>query len=227
MENVKIILLDIDNTLIDFRLSSREALSKACSDLGLIYDETFFKTFHTVNNRIWKEVEDGKAARQDVYDRRFREIFEILGIGLDPAECEKRFRYHLRFAADHVPGAERMMKYLYGKYKLYVASNSTLGEQESRLRRAGFFDMLDGVFISSDLGASKPHPEFFAECLKRLGDPPKDEVVLIGDSPSADVRGGIGFGIRVIWFDRGVAKPDPEYPPTYTVRSLEEIEQIL
>ena len=126
-----------------------------------------------------------------------------------------------------VDGAYDLLDYLYGKYKLYIVSNGFRFVQESRLKIGDFEKYFDGVFVSEDIGIPKPAKEFFDYCFERLGNPPKGDTLLIGDSLSADIIGGINYGIDTIWFNKNGDPLPEDIEPTYIVNKLEEIMEIL
>ena len=126
-----------------------------------------------------------------------------------------------------VEGAYDLLDYLQDKYYLYIVSNGFRFVQESRLKIGNFEKYFDGVFVSEDIGIPKPAKEFFDYCFENINHPPKDDVILIGDSITADILGGINYGIDTIWFNKN-NEPLPEnINPTYTVNTLEEIKNIL
>jgi 2-C-methyl-D-erythritol 2,4-cyclodiphosphate synthase len=110
-------------------------------------------------------------------------------------------------------------------YVIAIASNSYQAQQERRTKLAGLDKYIDYYFTSMDMGVEKPSVEFFNRCFERLGNPSKDEMIMIGDSLTADVAGGKGAGIATIWFDK--FKTHAENEADYAVTSLLDIKNIL
>jgi len=120
-----------------------------------------------------------------------------------------------------------MLDYLYPKHDLYVVSNGFRAVQENRLNLSDFKKYFKGMFFSEDIGVNKPQKEFFDYCFNQLEHPEKDNVILIGDSLSADIAGGNSYNIKTIWFNKNNEKCPDNVKPTYIVRTLQEIQNII
>ena len=225
--NKKILLIDLDNTLIDFNECARHSIINAFDELGFTYTEKVFETFICENIKIWKRLEKGEITKPQLRANRWNIILGKLGIDFDGTVIEEMFENGVARGAYPVEGAYDLLDYLYGKYQMYIVSNGFRFVQESRLKIGDFEKYFDGVFVSEDIGIPKPAKEFFDYCFESLNNPSKSEILLIGDSISADITGGINYGLDTIWFNKN-NEPLPEnIAPTYTVRSLEEIKNIL
>ena len=225
--NKKILLIDLDNTLIDFNECARHSIINAFDELGFTYTEKVFETFICENVKIWKRLEKGEITKPQLRANRWNIILGKLGIDFDGTVIEEMFENGVARGAYPVEGAYDLLDYLYGKYQMYIVSNGFRFVQESRLKIGDFEKYFDGVFVSEDIGIPKPAKEFFDYCFEKLNNPSKSEILLIGDSISADITGGINYGLDTIWFNKN-NEPLPEnIAPTYTVRNLEEIKNIL
>lgn len=223
----KILLIDLDNTLIDFNECARHSIINAFDELGLEYTPHVFETFICENVKIWKRLEKGEITKPQLRANRWNIILGKLGIDFDGTVLEEMFESGVAKGAYAVEGAYDLLEYLQGKYSLYIVSNGFRFVQESRLKIGDFEKYFDGVFVSEDIGIPKPAKEFFDYCFKNINNPPKKDVFLIGDSITADILGGINYGIDTIWFNKN-DEPLPEsIKPTYTVNTLEEIKKIL
>jgi len=198
---IRYILIDIDNTLLDFHKCSDAAIRQGFLEFGFPYGPDTFPAFIAINDRLWNNIEQGKLTREGLKQIRWSMIFEQLGIEGDGVAFEQRYVELLTDSHETVEGAEDLLRYLSGKYPVYGASNASYAQQDQRLRSAGLRHYLRDIFASREIGAHKPSPLFFQACLEKLGDPPKEEVLLIGDSLTADMQGGIDFGIRTCWFN--------------------------
>lgn len=221
------VLIDIDNTLLDFTKCATDSIKKACEETGISYTDDIPKAFFPINDSLWFMYEKREIERQYIYDTRWDKIFHHLGIFFDGTEFEKHFFSHLSISSEKVDYAKEILGYLSGKYKVCAASNSTLKQQITRLTNAGLIRYFDDLFVSENIGFSKPQKEFFDECIKRLGKKNADECIMIGDSISSDIQGGYTSGMKTIWFDRKKGMTPKGIIPTYTVYSLKEIEKIL
>ena len=219
------ILIDIDNTLLDFDRCAESSIRRGLSELGIPCPEGMIPTFRRVNDTLWREIEKGNLTRAGLRAIRWPWIFDCFGIRADGEAFEDRFVRLLWDSHESVDGAETLLRHLSSRYALYAASNAPAGEQENRLRLAGFDRYFRGLFISQVLGANKPSPAFFDACFEKLGNPPKDEVLLIGDSLTADIRGALDYGLPCCWFDNdGTGAPAPA-GVAHTARKLTDILQ--
>ena len=223
----KTILMDLDNTIIDFNECARHSIMGIFEELGFEYNENVFTTFITENVRIWKRLELGEIDKPFLRANRWNIILEKLGIGYDGTIIEEKFENGVALGAYPVEYAYELLEYLYKKYDIYVVSNGFRFVQESRVKIGKYDKYFKELFLSEDIGIQKPDIRFFDYCYKNIGYPPKDELILIGDSLSADIKGGNAFGIDTIWFNKSNDTPSNTIKPTYTVNKLEEIKEIL
>ena len=154
-------------------------------------------------------------------------VFQKLGISFDGETFEKYFLDNLAKSAEPVAGAHDLLEYLYKKYRLFTASNAFYNQQTSRLTKAGMLKYIEGMFISEKIGHEKPSKEFFDESFSQMGNPNKDEVIIIGDSLSADICGGAEYGIKTCWYNPHNITPDDDCPADYIVKTLQDIKNIL
>lgn len=223
----KIILLDLDNTIIDFNECARHSIMGIFDKLGFEYTESVFKTFIEENTKIWKRLEKGEITKPFLRANRWNIILEKLGISYDGTIIEEMFENGVAQGAYPVEYAYELLDYLYNKYDIYVVSNGFRFVQESRVKIGGYDKYFKELFLSEDIGIQKPDIKFFDYCYEKLGYPHKEDLILIGDSLSADIKGGNNFEIDTIWFNKNNEMLKDDIKPTYTVTSLKEIENIL
>lgn len=228
---IRAVLLDIDNTILDFDAYVREALKNGFSVFGLgTYDEKVYDVFAGINNSLWRELEKGNLTMEALFSVRFNTIFARLGIECDGQAFEKYFSEYLNESAIPVRNAEALTEYLGKKYILAAASNGPYFQQEHRLSLAGMRGHFADLFISEKVGASKPSRAFFDHCLKKLNeitDVLPEEFIMIGDSPTSDIMGAGNAGMKTIYFDRHKKGLGGNFRADYTVHALEEIFSIL
>ena len=220
------IFIDIDNTLLDFDKCAYLSMKSSFEDCGLPFDDNMFATFERINLALWHRLEDKIITKEQLFKLRWPTVLAGIGIDYDGNDMEARFKHYLYTYAVAIEGAESLLRYLSQKYKIYATSNATYEQQISRLKSAGFDKYFSGYFISEKVGAEKPSKEFFDHCFNHLT-VSKDEVVMIGDSPTADIKGGSIYGIKTIWLDRRNEQLPEGVKPTHIVKKLVEIESIL
>jgi len=225
---IKAIFIDIDNTLLDFdafvKAAMRDGFQKF--DLGEYSDERF-PVFLRINTEVWREIEQGRLSFEEMQKIRWNRVFEALGISYDGVRFEQYFREYLFDCAIPVEGAMDLLDHLKGKYILCVASNGPYKQQLNRLERGGMLDCFAHVFVSEQVGASKPSPKFFNHCLNELNGIAPDEILMIGDSLSSDMAGAADMGMKTCYFDRNRSGKTGGLSIDYVVHTLEEIQALL
>ena len=221
---IKAVLLDIDDTLLDFNACSRWSAEHAAAACGVELPPETMTVFRQVTDSLWHQVEQGRMTQQEVRQRRWVMIFRELGIAADGLAFEHEFLRWLHDSCIPVEGAGEMLASLAQFVPLYAASNGPLEQQTTRLARAGFLPYFNDLFVSEVIGYTKPDPRFFSACLERLDLRP-DEVILLGDSLTADIRGAMTAGLLSCWFnpERNAEKNHPDY----TISRLAEFVPLL
>lgn len=224
---IKAVLIDIDNTLLDFAKSARRSIELCFEARGLNYSDNVFEVFYKINEELWKRIERREITKQDMYGKRWTSIFRELGIQADGMAFEREFRSTLSGIAEPVDNAVELLDYLNGKYPLYAASNSSFEHQRKRMTQADMLKYFKKMYVSETVGALKPAKEFFDFCLRDIGNITPEETVIIGDSLTSDILGGCQYGLKTVWYNPD-GLPIPKSPsPDYTVTSLLEIKSIL
>ena len=224
---LKAVLMDIDDTLLDFGKCAEQAMRIGFAEWGLPYDDSTYATFTRINDGLWLMIERGELTTQQLFEFRWNRIFEALGIQADGAAFEKRFLDLLYETAIPVDGADEICRYLKGKYILCAASNAFHDQQLNRLEMAGLLPYFDHVFVSESLGYRKPEKAFFDACRAFLPDVAADECVMIGDSLTADIAGGKNTGIDTCWYNPSGKTVEPALAADYEIRRLDELPPIL
>ena len=222
---VDTLLFDLDNTLLDFNQAERIAVSKTLKHFNIDSEEAVLKRYSELNQIQWKLLEQGKISRDQVKLRRFQILFNELETNASAGEAALMYETLLAYGHYFMDGAEELLKTLYGKYRLFLVTNGTLSVQKGRLKSAGISRYFENIFISEELGYNKPSIEYFDCCFSKIPDFHKKTAVIIGDSLTSDIQGGINAGIRTIWFNPGHDKaigiiPDYEFD---NLRKLPEL----
>ena len=223
---IKTVLIDVDNTLLDFNKSACLATKKAMAYYNLPFREEDFSKFIEINDGLWRDIEKGKLTREQLKAKRFNLILSAWGIDFDGVKVEEKFRQYLKDCAVTVDGAIELLEYLTYKYDVYVVSNAIHAMQQNRLKVSGIHKYFKDFFVSELIGADKPSKEFFDRCFNRLKTS-REETILIGDSLSADILGGINSNIKTIWFDYNNTGDTKGLKPDYIVTKLVDVKDIL
>lgn len=223
---IRNIFLDLDDTLLDFKAAERKAVAQTLEQIGVAVNEHVLTRYSVLNLSQWKRMERGEITVEQVKTNRYELLFEELGVAADAAQTTKIYEGFLAAQHPELPGARAMMDALYGKYRLYLASNGTARVQHQRLDESGFGRYFDKVFLSQELGANKPDPAFFEACFAQLDGFQKQESVIFGDSLTSDILGGLRAGIVTVWFNPG-GKPAGGIKPDHEVRALDEFPPLI
>ena len=225
---VKDILFDLDDTLFDFHADERTALEKTFAALQIPLDDLVCARYSEINQVQWKALERGEITRAQVKIRRFELLFDELGYGPELAGKAAQI-YHERLAEDfhYMEGAPQLLEELYGKYRLFLISNGTYSVQEGRLKKSGIGRYFADIFISELLGAEKPSRRFFELAFAKIPDFDPAQAVIVGDSLTSDIRGGINAGVRTIWFNPKGQPAVPQIPADFELQKLKDLPELL
>lgn len=223
---VKTVLFDLDNTLLDFNQAEKTALSKTLLHFGITPDEATLKRYSELNLAQWKLLELGKLTREEVKLRRFELLFQEKNFSVSAAEAAKLYETLLAQGHCFMDGAEELLKTLYGTYQLYIVTNGTLSVQKGRLKSSGIRKYFEDIFISEEVGYNKPSIEYFDCCFSKIPDFSKETTVIIGDSLTSDIQGGINAKIRTIWFNPNHEAAEGIHPD-YEFDSLRQLPALL
>ena len=222
MRKYTTLLFDADETLLDFPASEKAALKKVFEVFGIDYSEELRATFSKINSALWKQLEKGLITRDVIRIRRFEQFCEAARVLADPKDMSEQYVKFLGQSCFVYEGAEELCKKLSEKYELYIVTNGIGTVQQSRLALSGLLPYFKDVFVSEKIGSQKPEKKFFDFVFENIPEKDKSRVIIIGDSMSSDILGGINAGIDTCFFNP--AGREELYSPTYTVKSYNELE---
>ena len=223
------IFVDLDNTLLDFEAAEEYSFYYTAQSRGLSFGEAELERYQAINAPLWKMMERREITKDALVVRRFRELFEELGItGIDPEQYNADYLNNLALCTRTIDGAEELCRFIHENGVLIIATNGVSATQHRRIAASGLEPWLDKVVVSDDAGAEKPDPRYFERAFAVSGAGDKSECIIIGDSLTSDIKGGQQFGIDTCWFNpKGKALPEDMPAPTYTVSGLSEFIDIL
>lgn len=219
----RVILMDLDDTILDFGRAESRAIGRLLTELGLPSDEGVRALYSEINLKHWKRLERGEITRREVLVGRFREFLAHLGSSYDPETVQARYEHLLSEGHFFIDGAPEVLEILAPRYDLYLASNGTGVVQRGRLESAGILPYFGGCFLSEELGAEKPKPAFFDGVFRALGEERRAGAVMVGDSLTSDILGGIRAGIATVWFNPKHRPPSPDIRPDREISSLADL----
>lgn len=223
---IDFLLLDLDDTILDFQKAERIALSKTIRDFGVEPTEEVLNRYHHINKWHWEQLELGLMTREQVLVGRFAQLFRELEMEVDAAACMKGYERNLSIGHYFLPGAEEAVKRLHEKYRLFLVSNGTAPVQQGRLTSAGLYPYFEQVFISQEIGFNKPDKAYFDRCFERIPGFEPEKALMVGDSLTSDIKGGINAGLKTVWVNPE-HKSCGDIRPDYEIEGLCQLEALL
>ena len=226
---IKVILWDVDGTLLDFKKAEYVAIKKCFEifDLGECSDEMISR-YSDINRRYWEKLERKEITKQEVLVNRFVDFFESEDIATNCAEeFNKEYQLQLGETICFCDNCYEMLKGLKGQVKQYAVTNGTRIAQDRKLSKSGLIDIFDGVFISEVVGCEKPGIEIFEHVWEQIGFYEKDEVMIVGDSLTSDIQGGNNAGIVCCWYNPKHVENNSNLRIDYETDDLQKIVEIL
>ena len=224
---IRFVLLDLDDTILDFHRAEASAIRKTLSELGIAATDEIVMRYSEVNAAHWRMLERGEITRQVVLTGRFRQLFSEIGVYCDPEQTQQIYEAHLSQGHYFIPGAEALLEKLSGKYQLYLVSNGNAVVQEGRLKSSGLAHYFAGIFISELIGADKPSREYFDRCFAQIPAFDPDQAILVGDSLTSDILGGIHACVKTCWFNPHHRDAHPDIQPDYVIEHLSQLPALL
>lgn len=230
-KHFKVVLWDVDGTLLNFYPAERYAISSTMEHYGLpACTDEMIACYSKINEMHWKRMELGQITKQQVLEGRFEMFFKEMGFNCtDYKGFNDLYQKQLGAKVFLYDDAYEIMENLQGKVKQYAVTNGTSVAQALKLKNSGLGEFFDGVFISDQIGYEKPSKEFFDFVEAHIEPVSKDEIILIGDSLTSDMKGANVMGCKACWFNV-YHKPEPtDGNPKldYIIDKLIDIEKFL
>ncbi|MDH3652392.1 MAG: YjjG family noncanonical pyrimidine nucleotidase [Saprospiraceae bacterium] len=226
MSKVTWLLVDLDNTLLDFDQSSHVALTQTFIHFGLSDLETALNTYHRINRQCWMAFESGEIDLPTLKKRRFQLFGEIMRIDAPSEVMNRHYLQHLSQQVHEIEGARNFLQWASPQFRLVLATNGLAEVQNPRIKQSQIAAYFKGIVISEEIGVQKPHAAFYDHAFELMDRPSKGEVMMIGDSLSSDIRGGNDYGILTCWFDRSQKGDESLIKPHFTVNHLDQISNL-
>lgn len=218
------ILFDADNTLLDFDAAESKALADTLRNYGIEPDAETVQTYRTINGELWRQLEKGQIRRDKLMAERFTRFLKAVNAAGSGAEMNQ---YYLDQLSTHpdlaAPNVLDVMKELAEVATLAVVTNGFDRVQSRRVAESGLKEFVEEVFVSEKLDSEKPNRKIFDTALRSLGVENRERVLMVGDSLTSDIQGGVNAGLDTCWFNPGHAENPGKVSPTYEIASLEEL----
>ncbi len=227
-------LFDLDQTLLDFHASEYIGLKTVVNVRGFEFTDECYNYFKVRNKELWLKLEKKEITRTQLFETRFRLLFEKLGADTTDMDLLKiNDDFILAMSRNGVPmegalGFLHKLKESVKDARIYIITNGVVVNAMGRIKSTGLDKYLDDIFVSETIGYNKPAVEYFDAVLEKIGEP-KENCIVIGDSLSSDILGAKNAGITSCWFmpTDNTKKVRNEYKISYSACSFDELYEAL
>lgn len=226
---IKVVLWDIDGTLLDFKKAEYEAIKKCFEIFGLgeCTDEMIAR-YSAINKKYWERLERNEITKSQVLVGRFEEFFAGENIQTKCApEFNQEYQIRLGDTICFCDDSYELVKSLQGRVKQYAVTNGTKIAQDKKLKKSGLIEFFDDIFISEDIGFEKPDIGFFQHVWACIGKYEPEEVMIVGDSLTSDMQGGNNAGIVCCWYNPKKVPNTKNIKIDYEIEHLHKILEII
>ena len=222
------VLFDLDGTLLDYDAAQAAAVAATLREAGIEVSDHAVRLYREVNERHWLALERGETTAARLRVERWEEVLDALGArDVDVAAVSERYVGNLAAGSQVIDGAEGVVERIRRDHRVAFITNGLVDVQRPRLEASPLAGMAEQVVISDEVGAAKPDPAIFDAAFALMGDPPRDAVVMVGDSLTSDIAGGAAYGLETVWV-APADLPDPAGPrPTHRIADLRELPPLL
>ncbi|MCY8643191.1 YjjG family noncanonical pyrimidine nucleotidase [Bacillus haynesii] len=227
MKNYRTLFFDVDDTLLDFGAAEKSALRKLFEEQQISLTAEIEANYKRINQGLWRAFEKGEIDRDQVVNTRFSILFKEYGLEADGVLLEEKYRSFLEEGHQLIDGALELIESMQDQYDLYIVTNGISKTQYKRLHASGLYPMFKGIFVSEDTGFQKPMKEYFDYVFERIPHFSVDQGLIIGDSLTADIKGGRLAGLDTCWMNPDMSANDTDIEPTYQIHRLNELQHIL
>lgn len=221
------LLFDADGTLLDFLKSEHEALCDVLKINGIQPTDDKVKLYSGINDSLWKLLERGEIEKKTLLVRRFELLLEALGENADARKMSVDYASKLSEKGYLLEGAEQMCQALYGKARMFIVTNGLEMVQRGRYARCGIDRYFEKIFISDKIGFQKPSVHFFESVAASVEGFEKSRALIIGDSLTSDMRGGLNFGIDTCWYNPDGKQCPSDMKLTHISNTFEDVIQFI
>lgn len=223
-----VILWDMDGTLLDFKFAQKEALTQVFRTIHKPLTDDIVDLYSRINDSYWKKLELGEVTQPELLDGRFHTFFEELGMEeVDVKAVRRKYEEVLGNVYEYVQDSLSLCTTLKSKCRQYIVTNGIAHTQRRKIKLSGFKDCMNGCFISEEVGTEKPNEGFFDYVFEQIPGLDKERTIIIGDSLTSDIKGGVLAGIKTCYFNPDRKPLTGDYTPDYEIDHLWDVLRIL
>jgi len=239
MKKYKIIIFDLDDTLIDNTENIRHAYAKMMQSVGEPYTETEFQRWYSIDHKFWEDwqeglielpenlkSETGKKSETFLNWLRAQRVLIYFNnqITLEKAiELNYLFMNALKESVIAIKNAYNTLKYLSNKYQIIIATNGPQIATKEKLSKINCLQFVNNILSADMFGYVKPRKEFFEGIQHTLNNYQTEEYLIVGDSLSSDIAFAMNCNFDSCWFNPNKAPLPSKYKPTIIINDLIEL----
>ena len=230
MKRFTTLLLDADDTLLDFHKDERQALIKVLTHYGVPVSDENIKIYSDINQGMWRQLEKGEITKPELKRTRFKKFFEAIDFHCneEPLAVNEHYLSLLGEGGNTLEGAVETVKALYEEgFELYIITNGIAATQAKRLQRSGLLPYIKEVFVSETIGFQKPRKEYFDAVLDKIAEKDKSRILVIGDSLTSDIKGAMNSGLPCCWVNRYNKELPEEYEVDFEISDVREVLKVV
>ncbi len=226
MKKYSTLYFDLDNTILDFTAAEYKAIRQLLASHNLPVSDEIVAQYSAINQTWWERFEKGEIKKEEIYAGRFRDFLNLYGFDGNPQKMAEDYFELLSQGYDAIDGAEKVLQYVKNQgYTVCITTNGMSRTQHRRIDGCGLKQYFDYIFVSEDAGHQKPEVEYFEYTMANSPEKDKSKILVIGDSLSSDILGGINFGVDTCWLNpKGKTGT---HKPTYEITDIMQIIDIL
>lgn len=221
------LLMDADNTLLDFTRSEHDAIAETLAHFGLPHDDATIAIYSEVNDMHWKMLERGEIEKKTLMWKRFEVFCVRTGLEADPRALAADYLRTLSTKSYMLDGALEVCQKLAEKCRMYIITNGDKRVQQGRFTPSPLAQYFDRVYISEEVGYEKPDIRYFNAVMADIPDFDPAYALVVGDSLTSDIKGGINAGLDTCWYNPKGKSAPADLCINYVIRDLSELYAIV
>jgi 2-haloacid dehalogenase len=227
MKKYSWLFFDADGTLFDFDAAQENAIEKTFASLNVTFNQSYHAIYSEINGKIWAQFERKEIAQKEIPIQRFKLFFKAINIQSNPEQASRLYLNFLSEGHQLRDGAEQLIESLYSSFDLLLITNGLKSVQRPRFSKSPITKYFKEIIISEEVGFAKPHVEIFDYTFDKIGNPPKESVLIIGDNPGSDILGGQKYGIDTCWYNTNGNSLNAGIKATYEIKDLKDLISIV